>query len=398
MPPDDENFTPSPVGYWPSPEQEQVFRAVQRHDLDAIRDICAKHPHAVTPCLPSGQGWIDMAVVYDHQPVEIIEALLDAGFDPNAHSLPRYHPALDSAPRHPQALRVTKLLLDCGADIRLGRPAIAALLNPDNAVKIQVLQLLIERGLDINKLYDNFGDQGQLFTVLDRTSDPEALQIIKAAGGRLAVELVGFRAAYLGQGPTAHIAQILEHFQKQIGPVGSSPAAITLPSSHPVLIFIIKPGLFWRKHNTLFTVGLSGHKMNVPSGQEAFQHAEIYLQLPKTWPQIDLSTPATSWPMRWLEKLARHPQEQNTWLSSNATIIANDNQPLAPDVPFTAFLLIADRTAKTKDGASIHFYRAIPIHPSEHAYAIKEGPLVLLAALEKKKAAQIIDIHRPPAV
>lgn len=79
----------------------------------------------------------------------------------------------------------------------------------------------------------------------------------------------------------------------------------------------------------LVTEGMSARPMNVPKAGEAFQFAELVLRLPSDWPLTleAFENPNRYWPVEWLKRIARYPHDNDTWLAGPFTIIANGEPP-----------------------------------------------------------------------
>jgi len=142
--------------------------------------------------------------------------------------------------------------------------------------------------------------------------------------------------------------------------------------------------------------------MNVPSGSEEFQYAELMISLPDDWPLTKeaLSFPENSWPIDWLRKIAYYPAAQNTWLGGPYTIIANDEppQPLGPNTKFTCILLLAELgdlgNLQTKDGRLIKFYSLYPLYTEERDLEKENGLGEILKRFQIFRIKDILDLKR----
>ena len=120
---------------------------------------------------------------------------------------------------------------------------------------------------------------------------------------------------------------------------------------------------------TLFTTGMSYAPMSVAAGEEAYQFAELFIQLPPGWP-IDASSlgdPDLGWPVFWLQNLARFPHLNNTSPGGPVAVISDPNSPAAisPNNDFTAMLMLAEHVALRHDDLPVQLYRLMPLYKEE---------------------------------
>ena len=89
----------------------------------------------------------------------------------------------------------------------------------------------------------------------------------------------------------------------------------------------------------------------------------MFVQLPADWPYKQLDDPQHTWPMRWLRSTAQYPAYHDTWLGGRYALVANDDppQPLAPHLPFTCLLFLAEQSLVARDGRTMQRYRRMPL-------------------------------------
>jgi hypothetical protein len=80
--------------------------------------------------------------------------------------------------------------LENGSDITIGRPLIGAINLKEPSIRYRFVELLVDRGLDVNKLYDLYGNPNELFTALDWTSDERVANSLRKRGAKQAFELI----------------------------------------------------------------------------------------------------------------------------------------------------------------------------------------------------------------
>lgn len=136
--------------------------------------------------------------------------------------------------------------------------------------------------------------------------------------------------------------------------------------------------------------------MNVPDGEESYEFAELFIQLPKDWKYQDLQSPRWNWPILWLRKVARLPHKAETWLGGPTTIIAEEEPPtpIAPGLPFTSMLLMAEHDFETDQGSTIQLYRLTPLFTDERALEIRDGLPALMNAFDRNSTPFIVDLNR----
>ena len=137
--------------------------------------------------------------------------------------------------------------------------------------------------------------------------------------------------------------EVVLHFAENFGPVLPQSVFEIVPTEPRITVRIIPPSDN-RNHVTLFTTGLSNHAMVVPKGLEEFQYAELFVHSRPTGIirifTIRCTVGRSNGCARWLSTY-----RNNTWLPAPVTIFANGDppQPLGPNVPFTALLLLTEK-------------------------------------------------------
>lgn len=204
--------------------------------------------------------------------------------------------------------------------------------------------------------------------------------------------------------PIAHgdpvlIEAVTEHFERVAGPVESVFHEIVSPEVH--LDVHVIPPTPEHEHWTLFTTGCAERPMNVPPEVgPAYQFAELFCLLPKTWDvQALANAPALGdepqdlerwyFPIRWLKGFARLPHEYDTWIGAGHTMPNGDPpEPFAPGVGFNGVALLDpypfddDFAVLDLGSRQINFYLLVPLYPEEMDFKLKHGMRKLLETLE----------------
>jgi ankyrin repeat protein len=167
-------------------KMSQLAVAIARKNIARMDDLfqdgtcfIAEQPHKHTT-------WFVLAVEAECE-TAIFQQLLAAGCDSNA-TCQGGSTALDRAVGR-NNLRAILWLLENGADPNLGRPIVAAIGGDKPAERqIEILDLLLKFGADINQPFDCFGDSENPFTVLDWANvysiPSEVIQFLESKGAR----------------------------------------------------------------------------------------------------------------------------------------------------------------------------------------------------------------------
>lgn len=321
--------------------------------------------------------------------LEIVRLLLDAGYDLHAEDS-NGRIALLSNAISKDAFEVAQELLKRGANPNSGRALVTAVnerKSPDR--QLAFLQLLVEHGAEVNSLYPLYGDNEKQFTVLDWAQHTNVKNYLRENGAKTAKELLGTESGLFPNSRHDELA-VLSFAQESFGPVASKAVSEVFPSGRSMLIRISE----LRDSLVLFTVGLSSHAMPVPLELKDYVYAELFVELPKDW---DLTAPATRWPVEWMLNIARHPVTNNTHLGGPFTIVANGEPPekLAPGVPFTGMMLFAEKSfVRPQDGATVQFYRLVPIFTEERHFELEHGAAALFLEFDRQSVPFVVDINR----
>lgn len=137
---------------------------------------------------------------------------------------------------------------------------------------------------------------------------------------------------------------------------------------------------------TLVTVGMSAHTMNVPSGNEYYQRAELLLTLPGDWPpmhQIQAMPRSEAmtyfWPIDAMKTTARIPYLTDSWLATGHTTQAGPEIHHRYHSSKFSGLLAAPvqslpKTIETLEvaGSVVHIYGLYPLYADELLFALNQ--------------------------
>jgi hypothetical protein len=360
-----------------------------------VKRLLNEHPeqlHGRDGFLP----WLLIAARMEN--VALVKWLLDRGCDVNAEEATGNRlTALNSAVVFKDTT-LARVLLERGVNPNQGRQLICAITEGS----LEMVELLVRYSADIHRVFENeltHTPMNALSTAIDWGYDHIA-DYLRARGAVLPTALPRKPEGpkQVQELPAEAVPlkdQILTYFTEQFGPVWKQALMEIVPTEPSITIHVIPPTTK-RNHVTLFTVGMSAQPMTVPPGGKDFQYAELFVQLPANWPYKQLNDPQHTWPMRWLRSTAQYPFHEGTWLGGRYAIVANDDppKPLAPQLPFTCFLFLAEQSLVARDGRKIQLYRMMPLYTEERNLEIRKGIDALLTALEKQGIALVADPKR----
>ncbi|MDR1538539.1 MAG: suppressor of fused domain protein [Clostridiales bacterium] len=195
---------------------------------------------------------------------------------------------------------------------------------------------------------------------------------------------------------------VLKHFEKHFGESCRMPQSNSAAEENPIDVYLIKPT---GKHPyyTLFTIGMSSYPMSAPSGMDDYKYAELMLHLPLDW-TID-NTSDNLWPVEWLKRVARYPQEHDTWLFYGRVIANGDDAaPIAFNTRFTSMTVSATRLLSDRDsftmfelnkGKTVYCFTLLPLYQDEVAYRTEHSAEELFSLFESQSVSDVININRP---
>lgn len=151
----------------------------------------------------------------------------------------------------------------------------------------------------------------------------------------------------------------------------------------------------------LITNGLSDFKMTVPEKVKGREFNEIYFCLPSYWDLNDLENPNMNWVFYWIQKLAKHVVDKNTWFGHGHTIpCGNPFQSLSPTMKQNHFflsdpiLLKDELTPIELEDKTIYPLSIIPIFEDEMDYKQGKGTLKVIQKLINHGITEKLDNYR----
>jgi len=396
------------------PPIPRMARAIDNGDIVEIRKVLAEFPDQKTYPNGGGGSWLHIAVRQGN--IDVLDALIDAGIDIN---IDVEDPPLAEAASCGQ-IEAARHLISRGADVNLGRAFIGAInvsndLNqdsPEREIKaFELVKLLVESGADVNRWW-YFGDskKGVIQNALSWAivnGREDIADYLRAHGAVMPPKEERHRGSFwtwawrlvfgAKQSRTSEEGieqEVIAQFEKLFGPCHPLSLGEIVPSESSIRVHVI-PASGGRNHITLFTTGMARNRMKAPSKEyKNYEHVELFIQLPASWPYKDILNPDHAWPMHWLRMMAVHPLEKGIWLPP-ITVIANDrDEPIASNARFTAMLLLAELSMTSKAGCPVQFYRLTPLYPEERQMELDQGIDAVMRAFDKYDVPFVVDLHR----
>ncbi len=368
----------------------KIADEVRTGNLPALRKLFRSHPDLISYYY-GGYTWLHLAA--RRKNTEVLRLLIHLGCDVNARSKFGEFVIWDAIGGDNPL--VVQTLLENGADPKRAEEPNRLILSALVSAKshsLEMVKLLEQHGVDLHRVFMNElanEPMNALSTAIDWGKDDVAAYLRSRGAVMPNVPM--------GTGEPQSLAdEVIAYFAKHFGPV-KRPALIEIvPSSWPPVAVHVVPPPKEGQCLTLFTTGLSSEPMKTPAGEEDFQWAELFIQLPANWKYTKLEDPDWSWPIQWLRSNAQYPHVNQTWLGGPVAIIANGDppKPLAPNTQFTCLLLLAEKNFVSRDGRTIHLYRMAPLYTEERDLELRNDIGALLRAFDRHGVPFIVKPDR----
>ena len=155
----------------------------------------------------------------------------------------------------------------------------------------------------------------------------------------------------------------------------------------------------------IVTNGLSDYKMPVPDKWKERDRNELYFCLPSYWEWEDLENPQMNWVFYWIQRLAKHVKEKETWYGHGHTMpCGKEMKPLSSTMKQNHFLLsdpilLETEMAPIRVGEKeIHFLSIIPLFQDEMDYKQSQGTLKFSQKLNNNGITEKLDDYRGSAI
>lgn len=151
----------------------------------------------------------------------------------------------------------------------------------------------------------------------------------------------------------------------------------------------------------LMTNGLSNYEQPVPEKYATLKHIELYFCLPSYWDINDKDNPSMNWVLPWIQKLAAHLVDKQTWYGVGHTFPnGNPAEPISPTMKQKYFLLNSPTYFSEElkplavEGKTIEFLGVVPIFEDELDYKMGKGTYKLQKKFLDKNITELLDDYR----
>ena len=151
----------------------------------------------------------------------------------------------------------------------------------------------------------------------------------------------------------------------------------------------------------IMTNGLRNYAMPVPEKLEGQEHIELFFCLPSYWDFSDATNATMNWPLVWIDKLAKHLVDKETWYGPGHTF-SNGNPPeaLSPTMKPNHLVILSpikleEHLVPAKLGEQmVHFLAVAPIYEQEFDIKMAKGFGKFLRKFRGKNGNEIVDDYR----
>jgi hypothetical protein len=172
-----------------------------------------------------------------------------------------------------------------------------------------------------------------------------------------------------------HSSAIVAHVERHLGPVRQvyADTLATARGLEPIDVLHVAPS-DERRYHTLITHGMSARAMNVPAGSDAPRYLELVATLPKSWsmPPAAVEDDASFWPVRQLQRLARWPDETQSWLGWGQAVPNGDPpQPFSAETKLCGAIIVPSLMVPRKfyelvtNDRAVTFFSMVPLYKEE---------------------------------
>lgn len=151
----------------------------------------------------------------------------------------------------------------------------------------------------------------------------------------------------------------------------------------------------------LMTNGLSDYKMPVHEKLAGREYNELYFCLPNYWEWDAIDNPKMNWVYEWIERIAKHAVDKQTWFAPGHTLPAGKEENALSETMLQNNFFISDPLllereleAITIGDKTIHFLAIIPIFKDEMNYKQARGTFKFLQKLATSNTSEKLDDFR----
>ncbi len=147
------------------------------------------------------------------------------------------------------------------------------------------------------------------------------------------------------------------------------------------------------------TNGLHNYRMPVPEKNAGQEHCELYFCLPSYWDWEKVDIPGLHWPFEWIQRLAKHLLEKETWYGAGHTFPCGENGisgTMKQNYLMLAkpILLENELAPLTLVNGEVQFLAIIPLFKKEFEYKQSHGTVKLLRKMNNQNVTEKLDDFR----
>ena len=195
--------------------------------------------------------------------------------------------------------------------------------------------------------------------------------------------------------------EIKAHIEEHLGKIRSGFQEKWGDRSSPDVLFV--RATLEQPYHVFVTCGVSDNPMNVPEEMAEYSRAELVIALPQSWSLgvRSIKNEESNWPMSWLKRVGRLPQDKKTWIGKGHTISNGDPWEPIADTSFTGGIILPPfglppefSQLQTQQGVKILFYHLIPLYREEMDLKLQKDSEALEELLHKDDTDFVLDLER----
>ncbi len=194
------------------------------------------------------------------------------------------------------------------------------------------------------------------------------------------------------------MGEFVERLEERFGKERIQQVPESIALDHPLLLLNLE-----KEANVtlLLTNGLSDYEMPLPEKAPQQPFNELYFCLPSYWDWNDFENPNFNWVFDWLQRLAVHVKEKQTWFGNGHTLQCGKEMTSLSTTMLQNHFFLSDpillenemRELPLKE-KTVHFLSVIPIFPDEMDYKQGKGTLKLKEKLIGHGISEKLDDYR----
>ncbi|NPC91547.1 hypothetical protein HOO54_04620 [Bacillus sp. WMMC1349] len=373
---------------------KEIRTAIKQNHVERVVELIRSDIDRLNVMTPFGT-WLHVAA--SHGKLEIVKHLINLGADMNKRGGVFDGGAINNAAWKGH-IDIVRYLLSYGAELDVSDPARNPLFGAILNGHLNIVELLIESGIDIHVKYTGESmKQMDALAFAHEQGQTEIVELLASIKGEQDTN----KQAKTNISETIHQdtkTEIVNYITRKFGPIHHTISEIIPGSRVAVDIQMILPSKEC-DFITLVTTGMSDVAMDASDETAGYRYAELVLKLPANWPTTkkEIQQIDHDWPLKWLRLVAHIPHQYDGWLDEGV-ILPNGEPPM----PFgsnteLSCMLISDAKTKlidSKFNRTINFYTLIPIYAEERELALQKGHDHLIETFNALGMTDVLDLKR----